>query len=179
MQTRRKPITQCRATPACPGKVLEHGAFCVDHELLWIAKCGEPSIRIRTKHRKMYHQFQRQQDRAYNAMEYERIDHMIRERNARLDRSAVEINKMLDLQMAQICNGINKLVGGDHVHDATLYGLSQHTPVAEDRDIVLVVDDGAEGRAALGDWRLSTSAHGAVEERQPEVSGDELHRSSK
>src|SRR4051812_35088133 len=178
MQTRRKQITQCRATTLCKKKVLEHGCFCVDHELLWIAKCGEPSIRIRTKHKKMYRQFQNQQDRAFVSADNERVGAMIRARWFKRGQEIDIYKGLLKENLVQLAAMVEKEI--DDVHDAALYGLGEHAQAAADSgDDQPRADTAAEGGASSGDWRLSTSAYGSAGEGQPEVPTLDIHRSGK
>jgi hypothetical protein len=181
MQTRRKQITQCRATTHCKKKVLEHGCFCVDHELIWIAKCGEPSVRIRTKHKKMYRQFQRQCEREFNALEDYRINQIIADRQFRLNQQADKLYRgLLKENLVQIKTMTDKLTGVDDVYDAALYSFDEHAQApADSGDDQPRADTAAEGGASSGDWRLSTSAYGSVGEGQPEVPASGVHRSGK
>lgn len=53
----------CRACIVGVKDAMNDGLFCVDHELLWIAKAGVTSNNLHRKHGKMYRQFIKQQTR--------------------------------------------------------------------------------------------------------------------
>lgn len=54
---------RCRACALAEKPAMNDGLFCVDHELLWIAKAGVTSNNLHRKHGKMYRQFLKQQSR--------------------------------------------------------------------------------------------------------------------